>query len=58
MKWRSIINIVKHKVKKPFNKQKGMIQGIPVLGSENNLKDLLTLTAKQIYALFDNKLKI
>ena len=35
-----------------------MFQGIPVLDSENNFKDLLTLTAKQTYALFVNKLKI
>ena len=38
LKWRSIINIVINKVEKPFNKQKGMIQGIPVLDSENSSK--------------------
>ena len=51
-------NLENQKVEKPFNKQKGMIQGIPVLDRENNLKNLLTLTAKQTYALFVNKLKI
>lgn len=58
LKWRSIINIVKNKVERPFNKQNEMCYGIQVLDNENKSKDLLTLDPKQTNTLFVNKLKI